>query len=158
MSGSPTLELDRFLPYRLATLSNLVSSAIAERYSARFGISIPEWRVMAVLAMSPDLSAAQVAERTAMDKVAVSRAVASLLAKNRLERKIAPGDRRRSMLQLSAEGARIYGEVAPLALSLEGSHVNVLDERDRTALDRILNTLLERARALGEPISHKRKL
>ncbi len=57
---------------------------------------------MAVLAMTPDLSAAQVPERTAMDKVAVSRAVASLLAKNRLERKIAPGDRRRSMLQLSS--------------------------------------------------------
>jgi len=150
MSNSSPLELDRFLPYRLSILSNLVSSAIAERYSARFGISIPEWRVMAVLAMTPDLSAAQVAERTAMDKVAVSRAVSSLLAKNRLARKMAPGDRRRSMLQLSAEGARIYAEVAPLALALEGSLIDVLDERDRTALDRILNTLLERARTLGE--------
>jgi DNA-binding MarR family transcriptional regulator len=150
MSDLQKLELDRFLPYRLSILSNLVSSAIAERYSARFGISIPEWRVMAVLAMTPDLSAAQVAERTAMDKVAVSRAVASLLAKNHLERKMAPGDRRRSMLQLSPEGMRIYGEVAPLALSLEGSLLEVLEEGDRAALDRILTTLLGRARTLGE--------
>jgi DNA-binding MarR family transcriptional regulator len=60
-------------------LTNLISSAIAGAYRERFGLSIPEWRVLAVLANSPDLSAAEVAQRTAMDKVAVSRAVRSLL-------------------------------------------------------------------------------
>lgn len=150
MNETPKLELDRFLPYRLSILSNIVSSAIAGRYSARFGISIPEWRVMAVLAMTPGLSAAQVAERTAMDKVAVSRAVALLLAKNRLERQIAAADRRKSVLTLSADGARIYAEVAPLARALEQSLIQVLDDADRSALDRILKTLLERARTLGE--------
>lgn len=150
MSETPKLELDRFLPYRLSILSNIVSSAIAGRYSARFGIGIPEWRVMAVLAMTPGLSAAQVAERTAMDKVAVSRAVALLLAKNRLERQIAPADRRKSVLTLSADGARIHAEVAPLALALEQSLIQVLDDADRRALDRIMKTLLQRARTLGE--------
>lgn len=151
MSATPKLELDRFLPYRLSILSNLVSSAIAGSYSARFGLTIPEWRVMAVLAIEPGLSAAQVAERTAMDKVAVSRAVARLLEKGSLERKMAPGDRRKSMLRLSTAGERIYAEVVPLALEHERALLEVLEDTDRNALERILITLLGRARTLGEP-------
>jgi DNA-binding MarR family transcriptional regulator len=70
------LDLDRFVPYKLSVLSNRVSDAIARHYSERFGLSIPEWRVMAVLGQKPGLSARDVAARTAMDKVQVSRAVA----------------------------------------------------------------------------------
>ncbi|MBM4218016.1 MAG: winged helix-turn-helix transcriptional regulator [Gammaproteobacteria bacterium] len=152
MHDTPRLQLDRFLPYRLSVLSNLVSSAIAGSYSSRFGISIPEWRVMAVLAIQPELSAAEVAERTAMDKVAVSRAVSSLLDKGRIERSISPGDRRRSILKLSAEGTRIYREVVPLALRHEQSLIDVLDSTDRQALERILEILLGRARSLGDRV------
>ena len=146
----PRLQLDRFLPYRLSILTNLVSSAIAGAYSQRFGLSIPEWRVMAVLAQQSALSAAQVAERTAMDKVAVSRAVSRLLARGRLERRTAPADRRKSMLSLSNEGRNIYAEVVPVALRLERSLLAVLGEADRQALERILDTLLEHARTFGK--------
>ena len=73
------LHLDRFIPYRLSVLSNTVSMIIAGAYEREFGLSIPQWRVIAVLARYPDLSAVEVAERTAMDKVAVSRAVQGLL-------------------------------------------------------------------------------
>lgn len=142
----PRLQLDRFLPYRLSVLTNLVSTAIAGAYSERFGLTIPEWRVMAVLGQQTGLSAAQVAERTAMDKVAVSRAVSRLLASGRLERRIAPGDRRKSMLSLSATGESIYAEVVPVALRLERSLLEVLDETDRQALDRMISKLLEHAR------------
>ena len=76
MSTRPELNLDRFMPYRLSVVTNRVSSAIAQHYSQRFDLSIPEWRVIAVLGQSPGLSARQVAQRTAMDKVQVSRAVA----------------------------------------------------------------------------------
>ena len=78
------LVLEDFLPYRLSVLSNTVSTAIAGAYHERFGLSIPEWRVLCILAMTPDLSAAEVAQRTAMDKVAVSRATASLLKMRRI--------------------------------------------------------------------------
>jgi DNA-binding MarR family transcriptional regulator len=105
---------------------------------------------MAVLAQQSDLSAAQVAERTAMDKVAVSRAVSRLLARGRLERRTAPADRRKSMLSLSNEGRNIYAEVVPVALRLERSLLAVLGEADRQALERILDTLLEHARTFGK--------
>ena len=69
------LELEHFLPYRLSILSNAVSQAIADDYQRRFDLSMTEWRVMAVLARFDGLSAREVAERTLMDKVAVSRAL-----------------------------------------------------------------------------------
>jgi DNA-binding MarR family transcriptional regulator len=80
------LDLAAFLPYRLSVLTNRVSSAIARTYSERFDLSIPEWRVMAVLGGVDGLSARDVAERTAMDKVQVSRAIARLADKKRVQR------------------------------------------------------------------------
>src|SRR5690606_14405590 len=142
------LHLDRFVPYRLSVLSNIVSVSIAQAYEREFGLTIPEWRVLAVLARYPNLSAIEVAERTAMDKVAVSRAVQSLLAARRLVRTYDKGDRRRSMLRLSASGRAVYTRVAPLALSYERKLLNALSASDRRALDRLIARLMERARAL----------
>src|SRR5438552_936344 len=89
-----TLELEQFLPYRLSVLSNRVSGAIAQVYSERFDLGVTEWRVMAVLGRYPGLSASEVAQRTAMDKVAVSRAVAGLVEAGRVERETHDDDRR----------------------------------------------------------------
>ncbi|MFZ9709108.1 MAG: MarR family winged helix-turn-helix transcriptional regulator [Steroidobacteraceae bacterium] len=148
MTHESPLELARFLPYRLSLLSNLVSGAIAARYSERFGLTIPQWRVMAVLAIEPGLSAADVALRTAMDKVAVSRAVATLLRAGRLERHTHAEDRRRSQLQLSETGRRVYADIVPIAREYETLLLDALDAADRDALDRIWQRLIDRAREL----------
>ena len=142
------LELSKFLPYRLSVLSNLVSSAIAAQYSDRFGLNIPQWRVMAVLANEPGLSAADVVTRTAMDKVAVSRAVASLLRSGRLERQRSTRDRRRSQLQLTEHGRQVYADIVPIARNYESRLVDALDGADRQTLDRIWQQLIARARSL----------
>jgi DNA-binding MarR family transcriptional regulator len=144
------LELDRFLPYRLSVLSNRISQDIARLYGERFELNVTEWRILAVLGRYPDLSATQVAERTAMDKVAVSRAVTSLLASGRLKRRLHGQDRRRSLLQLSAKGYRVYDEVAPLALDYERRLLDGLQTDERAALDRLLSRMEERERATRE--------
>nr|PZN77186.1 MAG: MarR family transcriptional regulator [Pseudomonadota bacterium] len=149
MSRTQRLQLDRFLPYRLSVLANVVSTAIAGAYQQRFGLTIPEWRVLAVLASTPDLSAAEVAQRTAMDKVAVSRAVSSLLRAGRLERRVAANDRRRSLLRLSPAGHRVYSQVVPFALRYECELIRPLSERERAVLDRVLRVLLGRAAEIG---------
>jgi DNA-binding MarR family transcriptional regulator len=146
---SGTIDLEHFLPYRLSVLSNLVSGAIADAYQRRFALSIPEWRVLAVLARHPGLSAAEVAERTRMDAVAVSRAVARLLAAGRLRRTQSPDDRRRSVLTVSAAGAAVYREVAPLALGYERQLLAALGPDERAALDRFVATLTARAQTLA---------
>jgi DNA-binding MarR family transcriptional regulator len=149
MTRRPKLHLEKFLPYRLSVLSNTVSGAIAATYFLHFGLSIPEWRVMAVLAANPGLSAAEVTARTAMDKVAVSRAVATLLAAGRLRRTTVLADRRRTHLQLTPAGVRVYAQVVPMALEYERRLVASLSNRDRATLDRILRVLLGRAVELG---------
>lgn len=138
-----SLELDQFLPYRLSVLSNRVSHAIARDYEERFRLSMTEWRVMAVLGRYPDLSATQVAERTAMDKVAVSRAVAGLVKSGTLEREMHDNDRRRSVLRLSAAGYGIYDEIAPLALAFEQRLLAGMDGDERKLLFDLLDRLDE---------------
>jgi len=149
MTTRPKLHLEKFLPYRLSVLSNTVSSAIAAAYFMNFGLSIPEWRVMAVLAANPGLSAAEVTVRTAMDKVAVSRAVATLQSAGRLHRTTTPADRRRTHLGLTRSGMRVYGQVVPMALEYERKLVAPLTRRDLATLDRLVRVLLGRAVELG---------
>jgi DNA-binding MarR family transcriptional regulator len=150
MSRTPDrLHLEHFVPYRLSVLTNIVSMSIAEAYEREFGLSIPQWRVLAVLARYPDLSAIEVAERTAMDKVAVSRAVQGLLATRRLVRSYDSGDRRRTRLRLSPAGRSVYTRVAPLALGYEKKLLDALSATDRRALDRLVSRLIERAKRLA---------
>lgn len=145
------LELERFLPYRLSVLSNTVSQAIAAEYQQRFQLTITEWRVMAVLGRYADIAAREVAERTAMDKVAVSRAVAKLLDAGRIERDIASHDKRQSVLRLTDVGHAIYAQVAPLALEHETRLLAQLDATEREWLERILAKLwqIERSTLAG---------
>lgn len=132
------LDLERFLPYRLSVLSNRISAHIARIYETRFGLAIPEWRVIAVLAKRPGLSATEVAQRTAMDKVAVSRAVSSLLDAGRIERDTDADDRRKSVLRLTDAGRAVYEAVAPQALAYEQKLLESLRADERQALDRLL--------------------
>lgn len=144
MTDHAPLELEHFLPYRLSVLSNRISQAIAREYQARFSLGITEWRVMAVLARydGEGLSAREVAARTAMDKVAVSRALARLAAEGRVLRRMHQGDKRRSVLRLSARGWAIHDAVAPRARAHERALLASLDEQERACLTRILDKLL----------------
>jgi DNA-binding MarR family transcriptional regulator len=136
------LELESFIPYQLSIVSNTVSQAIADDYQARYDLAVTEWRVMAVLARFDGLSAREVAERTAMDKVAVSRALARLVAADRVRRQTHQDDRRRSVLGLTAAGWRIHDEVAPMARQRERELLAKLEPGEQAWLRRILDKLM----------------
>jgi DNA-binding MarR family transcriptional regulator len=155
---SPLIKLESFLPYRLSVLANVTSSAIAAAYEERFGLTIPEWRVIAVLMRHPGLSAREVAAKSRMDAVAVSRAVNRLLRAGRLRREVAADDRRRSILQVSTAGAAVYRGVAPLALEFERSLLDTLTHDDRAALDRLLGVLTQRAETLSVDLRVPKKV
>jgi DNA-binding MarR family transcriptional regulator len=143
------LILEDFLPYRLSITSHTVSTNIARIYEKRFGVSIPEWRVIAILGRFPGLSAVEVAERTLMDKVAVSRAVTKLIKSGRIDREFADADRRRSILNLSEEGRQVHNEIAPLALEFERQLVEDITAEDSQRFNTTLEQLLDKARQLG---------
>ncbi|WP_257387778.1 MarR family winged helix-turn-helix transcriptional regulator [Tahibacter caeni] len=149
MAGNTPLELEKFLPYQLSVLSNTVSQAIAREYADRFQLSITQWRVVAVLGRYDGLSAREVAERTAMDKVAVSRAVAELMKDGRVRRATADHDKRQSVLSLTAKGRKVHAEVAPLALEHERRLLAHLDADEQHWLGQIIDKLLKAERALA---------
>ena len=144
------LNLDDFLPYRLAILSHSVSGSIATVYNSRFGLSIPEWRVIAIVGRFPGLSAVEVAERTVMDKVAVSRAVTKLIKNGRIDRQFADADRRRSILNLSEKGLELHNEVAPLALQMESDLLADLSGDEIEVLDRVIDKLYAKSQLFAE--------
>jgi DNA-binding MarR family transcriptional regulator len=138
------IELEKFIPYQLSIVSNTVSQAIADEYQQRFDLGTTEWRVMAVLARydGEGLSARQVARLTATDKVAISRALARLVEKGRVLRRVHAGDKRRSVLRLSSAGWRIHDAVAPLARRHEREFLERLSTEERCWLTDILDKLM----------------
>jgi DNA-binding MarR family transcriptional regulator len=142
------LVLEDFLPYRLSILSNRVSRAIAARYAEAFDLTIPEWRIIAVLGRRPGLTAKEVAEATEMDKVAVSRAVAKLVAAKRVMARADAADARKQLLSLTSHGESLHARIAPLALSTEQQLLSALSVQERQRLDDLLNRLLSAAKEL----------
>lgn len=147
-TASPVLELERFLPYRLSVLSNRVSRAIAKRYAKTFNLTIPEWRVIAVLGQRPGLSAKEVAEATEMDKVAVSRAVARLVNAKRIEARVDVADARRQSLWLTPQGETLHKKIAPIAIGTETKLLSALSNSEANQLNALIDRLLDTAKRL----------
>ncbi len=135
------LDLERFLPFRLSVLANRLTRAVARVYMQRFHLSAPEWRALAVLGLYGAMSANSVVERTAMDKVRVSRAVARLLAAGRITRRTDAEDRRRAILDLTPKGRIDYEHIVPMVLAVERELLSELDEDERRMLDQIMRKL-----------------
>jgi len=142
------LALERFLPYRLSVLTNLVSGNLARVYAARFDLGIPEWRVLAILGRHPGSTANEIAERAAMDKVAVSRAVGRLIGAGRIARAASDADRRRAHLRLTAQGRGIYERIVPLALAYETDLLSALTPAEARTLDQLIERLHAKATAM----------
>ncbi len=132
------IELEQFLPYRLSRLTNTVSNAIAALYRDRFGLSIPDWRVLAVLARYPGSAAQELVARTRMDKVAVSRSVSRLVERALVDRATDDQDRRLSRLSLSEQGRAVYARIVPMARDCEARLLADLAPAQRDALDELL--------------------
>lgn len=115
----PKLTLDAFLPFRLSFTSNLVSDRIARAYQSLFGLTIPEWRLIAVIAEGGGITQQAIGAKTRMEKVTVSRAAIALVERNLVERVPNTSDRRSHLLRLTAAGRALYEQVAPKALELE---------------------------------------
>ncbi|MCL9999600.1 MAG: MarR family winged helix-turn-helix transcriptional regulator [Erythrobacter sp.] len=148
-------ELAGFLPYQLSVTSNAVSSLIAERYRKRFGLKIPEWRVMAVLgdaeAAGRELTQRSLTAATVMDKVAVNRAARVLEERGLIARVPNPGDGRSHLLALTAEGRAIHAEVMPLARATERELLEGFGGAEEADLRNLLARLRARAMRLAEP-------
>lgn len=147
MAGT-ALVLANFLPFRLSYTSNLVSDRVAGTYEALFGLKIPEWRVIAVVAENDGITQQDIGERTRMDKVTVSRAAIALADRGLIERRPNPADRRSHLLVLSVRGRELYASVAPKALELEARIFGAFDADELATLVAMLHRIDALALAL----------
>ncbi len=146
--GSGKGRLADFLPYQLSVTSNAVSSLIAERYQARFGLKIPEWRVMAVLGDGGAVTQRALTDATLMDKVAVNRACKVLEDRGLVTRRPNAGDGRSHLLELTAEGRAIHGEVMPLARAIEAEIFSTLGDAECGQFRELLRRVFQQAETM----------
>lgn len=135
-------DLNRFTPYRLAVAAEKMSEALAKLYRERFGISIPEWRVLVHVADAGEASVRDIEARVMMEKSMVSRAAARLEARGLLSKAINPDDRRLLKLRLTQDGQVLMAELLPLAAEFQRNLETRLAEHISSfeaALDQILN-------------------
>ena len=135
------LRLDDYLPYRLSVASNEVSRLIARAYEDRFGLTIPQWRVICVLAEDGPSTPQAIVARTATDKVVVSRAAQALTTRRLVRRIPSSEDRRSHHLELTETGKDLHSDVAPLAIAYEQKVIAGLDPFEIESLKRLLRTM-----------------
>lgn len=142
------LKLEQFLPYQLNVVSSLVSQALSRVYAQRYGIGVPEWRVLVTLGQHPMMTAKAVGAHTHMHKTKVSRAVAILEKRRLLGRRANREDKREAFLSLTVAGRSIYEELAPHALDFAARLTEILTPADREAFNRALQQLTARSTQL----------
>jgi DNA-binding MarR family transcriptional regulator len=147
-SGAEDFRLDEFLPYRLCVAAESVSHLMARHYLADLDLVLPEWRLLAAVGRFGILSPTVAGERTAMDKVKVSRAAASLVARGLLRQTQDPADGRGRLLRLTRKGTTIYTNVAPTARAIETALAPGLTKAEWGVLAKALSKLSEHARSV----------
>ena len=139
---SARLDLFRFVPFRLNRLASEVSSALAAEYGERYGLDIPEWRVLATLGFRKDACSAQyVAECTRTHKSTISRAVTALMKRQIVERVENENDRREFRLRLTRKGRALYEELFPRLQQREQEILAGLSAQERRDFALLLGKL-----------------
>lgn len=136
-----SLKLEQFLPYRFNQLAERISDSLSTIYSAEFGITISEWRILAMLGTQPTMTSSDIAHKTRMDKAKVSRAVQKLEKLGYLLREKDRQDHRISHLSLTDSGVELYNAIVPKALEWEGRFVSTLTAQEYRDLHNLLNKL-----------------
>lgn len=151
--NAQTTRLDQFLPYMLAVTADAVSDRIAEKYRDRFGIRIPEWRVLAVLGEAGAKTQRDLVRSTHLDKVAVNRACKALEERGLAARRANTRDGRSHHVDLTPEGRAVYERIIPLALEMDQEILGILTQPERQVLYRLLDRVRNGALGSDEDIA-----
>lgn len=145
------LSLQEFIPYKLAVVANRLSQSIGSLFEQKYGIQIPEWRILMALHSCGPLAPNEVVEHTSMDKARVSRAQRKLVELDLVAPSADPRDGRRLVLFLTRKGAGMCDAIIPEARQTESWFLSVLSESEREVLDKALSRLLERSTEARQP-------
>jgi DNA-binding MarR family transcriptional regulator len=140
--ASSRLDLFRFVPFRLNRLAAEVSAALSGEYQERYGLDIPEWRVLATLGFRNDACSAQyIAHCTRTHKSTISRAVTALMTRQLVERVENEDDRREFRLRLTRKGKALYAQLIPRLLRKESEIMSCLSTQEQQDFARLLGKI-----------------
>ncbi|WP_421928969.1 MarR family winged helix-turn-helix transcriptional regulator [Neoaquamicrobium sediminum] len=145
------LSLEEFLPYRLNRLADAVSRDFSRLYRDRFGLTRPEWRLLATLGQYGTMTATAIGQHSAMHKTKVSRAVTALEERRWLRRTPDATDRRVEHLTLTKAGEDAYRELVPLAREFE---TRILEQMRPAEKSAIISGLAALERAMLQQRDH----
>jgi DNA-binding MarR family transcriptional regulator len=146
--GTAALKLEQFLPYRINVVASVVSQALSRIYAERYGIGVPEWRVLVILGEYGTMTGKAVGAHSHMHKTKVSRAVALLEKRKLVMRRTNRADLRESFLSLTTAGREIYEDLTPIALDFAKRLEEGIPPADRAAFERAIKGLTERSSTL----------
>jgi DNA-binding MarR family transcriptional regulator len=137
----PDFDLERYLPYRLTVIAGRLSAELANQYKVKFGISVPEWRVLLNVGYTQDLSVRDIERRVGLEKSKVSRAASKLEAKGYLTKQVDSSDRRLLKLEVTDKGREMLAKLIPLAQAYQLELKGLLGDQEASlhqALDRLM--------------------
>jgi DNA-binding MarR family transcriptional regulator len=143
------LKLEAFLPYQFNVVASLTSQALSRVYARRYGIGVPEWRVLVTLGQYGVMTGKAIGAHSHMHKTKVSRAVALMEKRRLLVRRSNRDDMREAFLSLTPAGRAMYQEVAPHALDFARRLTENLTAAEREIFHRALRQLTERSAQLA---------
>ena len=135
-------DVERSPRYRLATLSRHWGNAVERLYEERFGLSLSQWRILAIVGAEGRIYANAIAERGMLEKPHISRLVANLLGRGLIRSTPDPLDARRNWLSLTPEGHAVFDAIAVLSLEQDRRFLAPLEPGERAELARLLDILL----------------
>lgn len=128
-SAIPKFDLERYLPYRLTVIAGRLSTDLAKQYKSKFGISVPEWRVLLNVGYAKGLSVRDIEKRVSLEKSKVSRAASKLEAKGYLTKHTGDNDKRLVKLTLTEDGINLLNELVPIAQDFQAQLEEILGEK-----------------------------
>ena len=155
-AGAP-LKLEDFLPYRLNVVASLTSQALARIYGERYGIGVPEWRVLVTLGQFGTMTGKAIGAHSHMHKTKVSRAVAVLEKRKLLARRTNREDLRESFLSLTPAGSAVYNDLAPVAIEFARRLADAIGPADRMAFERAVDRLTECSAKLAAEVTNAKR-
>ncbi|GAB0109054.1 MarR family winged helix-turn-helix transcriptional regulator [Pseudoalteromonas distincta] len=141
------IDLATFLPYQLTNIATRVSNDFAEVYQTKYGLNIPQWRILANLAQYGQSNAKDLCTQANMDKSTVSRAVKVLIDKGLVKSELNAQDKRAALLVLSKAGQNLYEQIAPDALNWEKQLLSTLSNEEYEVLVSIFEKLNNKLKA-----------
>lgn len=149
MEPAEAIPLRDYVTYRLTVLAGLVTREGAARFGKEFGLGLPEWRIMRVLSVMPDLTVGQIAERIQMNKGLVSRTVAAMISKGQAIKSACAGDRRSFTVRLSDVGRELHDRILPVSQARQRRVRDCLTDEEREILFRALEKIEALVRTKG---------